>query len=109
MQVWSLLFVLTIGIIFLAMQPYPVLHDYPEWIYQGHIAYSLFSGENPHLAEFFEWVPLPVPNSISQVAIAVLNFFGRVSGVQNSPIPGGNALVVHCYNSVWARFLERIH
>lgn len=56
----------------LVLQPFPVLHDYPEWMYQGHIAWSLASGE-PAFAGTYELVPVPVPNAISHAAIALLN------------------------------------
>ena len=69
-----MLFVVALGVILLVIQPFPVLHDYPEWMYQGHIVYSLLSGENPSLSMLFEWVPVPVPNTISQLAIGMLNF-----------------------------------
>jgi len=41
LQISSVLFVLALGVILLVIQPFPVLHDYPEWMYQGHIVYSL--------------------------------------------------------------------
>ena len=69
-----MLFVLALGVILLVIQPFPVLHDYPEWMYQGHIVYSLLSGENPSLNMLYEWVPVPVPNTISQLVIGLLNF-----------------------------------
>lgn len=69
-----MLFVLALGVILLVIQPFPVLHDYPEWMYQGHIVYSLMSGENPSLNMLYEWVPVPVPNTISQLVIGLLNF-----------------------------------
>jgi len=43
-------------------------------MYQGHIVYSLLSGENPSLNMLYEWVPVPVPNTISQLVIGLLNF-----------------------------------
>lgn len=61
-----------VGVVLLLLQPYPLLHDYPEWMYQGHIAYSLFSGSS-EFTTMYELVPLPVPNAISQTAIALLN------------------------------------
>ena len=68
----AILFVVLVGVVLLLLQPYPLLHDYPEWMYQGHIAYSLFSGSS-EFTTMYELVPLPVPNAISQTAIALLN------------------------------------
>lgn len=58
----------------LVLQVFPILHDYPEWMYQGWIFSQLLSGENSALNERFQLVGYPVPNSISQVAIGLLNF-----------------------------------
>lgn len=70
----AVFFVFALGGILLVLQPFPVLHDYPEWMYQGHIVWSLLSDAD-RFASYFELVPAPVPNAISQVAIALLNVF----------------------------------
>ncbi len=74
LSIASLLFVAIVGYFLLVAQPFPMLHDYPEWMYQGNIAYSLLVDQEGDLATLFEWVPQPVPNALSQIAIAVLNF-----------------------------------
>ncbi len=51
------------------------MHDYPEWMYQGHIVHALFTDSNAALTQRFEWIAAPVPNAISQVAIGALNYF----------------------------------
>ncbi len=51
-------------------------------MYQGHIAWSLLTGGTT-FSSFFELVQVPVPNAISQSAIAVLNVF-------TSPVVAGN-------------------
>ncbi len=61
-----------VGLVLLVWQPFPVLHDYPEWMYQGHIFWSLLSGESTYMG-LYEVVPVPVPNAITQIAIALLN------------------------------------
>ena len=62
------------AVVLLIVQPFPVLHDYPEWMYQGHIAWSLLT-QGTTFSGLFELVPQPVPNALSQSAIAVLNVF----------------------------------
>ncbi len=61
-------------LVLLVLQPFPILHDYPEWMYQGHIVWSLWS-DLPVFADHYELVPVPVPNAISQAGIALLNMF----------------------------------
>lgn len=61
-----------IGFVLLFVQPFPVLHDYPEWMYQGYIVFSFLGGADTFTG-IYELIPVPVPNAISQAAIAVLN------------------------------------
>lgn len=61
-----------IAVVLLLLQPFPVLHDYPEWMYQGHIVYSLITGASRY-ADMYELVNNPVPNALSQAGIALLN------------------------------------
>ena len=70
----TIFFVVALGGVLLVLQPFPILHDYPEWMYQGHIVWALFF-DTDLFASYFELVPVPVPNAISQVAIALLNIF----------------------------------
>lgn len=62
-----------IGYCLLVLQPYPILHDLPEWMYQGWLFRALLSGDAA-VAANFELVAYPVPNSISQVGMGLLNF-----------------------------------
>lgn len=57
----------------LFLQAFPILHDFLEWMYQGWIFAELL-GDNPAVAERFQLVSHPVPNSLSQIAIGLLNF-----------------------------------
>lgn len=70
----TIFFVVALGGVLLVLQPFPILHDYPEWMYQGHIVWALFF-DTDLFASYFELMPVPVPNAISQVAIALLNIF----------------------------------
>ena len=74
LHVASIVFTLAVAVVLLIVQPFPVLHDYPEWMYQGHIAWSLLT-QGTTFSGLFELVPQPVPNALSQSAIAVLNVF----------------------------------
>ena len=67
-----MLFIVIVAVVLLILQPFPVLHDYPEWMYQGHIVWSLIT-DSPTFTEYYELVPVPVPNAISQSAVAALN------------------------------------
>jgi len=67
-----MLFIVAVAVLLLIVQPFPVLHDYPEWMYQGHIAWSLLT-DRTTFTGLYELVPVPVPNAISQAVIAVLN------------------------------------
>lgn len=64
----------TVAFCMLFLQVFPILHDFPEWMYQGWIFAELLGGDNPAVAERFQLVAHPVPNSISQVAIGLLNY-----------------------------------
>ncbi len=74
LHIASIVFVAVVAYILLVVQPFPILHDYPEWMYQGHIVHALLTDSSSALTQHFEWVPIPVPNSISQLAIGALNF-----------------------------------
>lgn len=56
------------------LQTFPILHDFPEWMYQGWIFSALLSGDEPAVAQSFGLVGYPVPNSISQFGIGLLNY-----------------------------------
>lgn len=63
-----------IGYCLLVLQSFPILHDFPEWMYQGWIFSKLISGSEAAIVQNFELVSHPVPNSISQLAMGLLNF-----------------------------------
>ena len=63
-----------IGYCLLVLQSFPILHDFPEWMYQSWIFSKLLSGSDTAIVQGFELVLHPVPNSISQVGMGLLNF-----------------------------------
>ncbi len=69
----SVLVAALIGVLFVALQPFPMLHDFPEWMYQGWLVKELWVANNATVAEQFRLLNYPVPNSISQLGIAALN------------------------------------
>jgi len=71
----SILLVATVGFCLLVVQPFPVLHDYPEWMYQGWLANQLLFGNDASILNLFALAEHPVPNSITQFAVALLNQF----------------------------------
>ncbi len=52
------------------VQPFPILHDYPEWMFQGWLLHSILAGQPDSAYELASW---PVPNSLSQFVLAALN------------------------------------
>ena len=70
----ALSIVATVAFCMLFLQVFPILHDFPEWMYQGWIFAELISGDNAAVAERFQLVLHPVPNSISQISMGLLNF-----------------------------------
>lgn len=79
----SIALVAVVAVCLLYLQPFPVLHDYPEWMYQGWLAHQLLFGD-ANIAAPFALAQYPVPNSMTQVGIAVLNNF-------MSPVMAGKA------------------
>lgn len=55
----------------LVLQPFPLLHDYPEWVYQGWIFQQLLEDQSA-VAVNYQLVKYPVPNSLSQVVVGLL-------------------------------------
>lgn len=55
----------------LAVQPYPALQDFVEWIYQGWVLGELFTG-NPAVEEAFALRGYPVPNVLAQILMGAL-------------------------------------
>lgn len=72
---FSSLLVCAVAFCLLVMQPYPILHDFPEWMYQGFVVGELLAGVQSPVTEAYRLVSHPVPNSISQIAMGLLNFF----------------------------------
>jgi len=81
LHIASIAFIAVVAGVLLILQPFPVLHDYPEWMYQGYIAYSLLTDGTP-FSGLYQFVHVPVPNAISQSVIAALNVF-------TSPVAAG--------------------
>ncbi len=69
----TLTLIAIVGFCFVGVQPFPVLHDFPEWMYQGWIAHQLWSGDDTGVSSLFAFADFPVPNSITQFSIATLN------------------------------------
>lgn len=61
------------GLLFVGLQPFPILHDFPEWMYQGWLVSQLWAPSSAMVSEQFSLVTYPVPNSISQLMIGLLN------------------------------------
>jgi hypothetical protein len=79
----SIAVVAVVAVCLLYVQPFPVLHDYPEWMYQGWLAHQLLFGD-VSAAGTYTLAQYPVPNSMTQFGIAVLNNF-------LSPVMAGKA------------------
>jgi hypothetical protein len=58
-------------LVWLAIQPLPPLQDYEDWVYQGWVGAGLLMRQ-PSVWAKFAIVHYPVPNSASQVLLAVL-------------------------------------
>ena len=72
--IFTLALTLGIAACLLLVQPFPVLHDFPEWMYQGWLLHHLIGGTSDAIAAQYAVAHYPVPNSLSQVAMAALNF-----------------------------------
>ncbi|MGH8489177.1 MAG: hypothetical protein ACREXS_10030 [Gammaproteobacteria bacterium] len=58
--------------VWILASPYPALQDYPEWLYQGHVVAALFKG-SPGAAAAFEFARYPIPNSLTQIMLGLVN------------------------------------
>jgi len=58
--------------VWILASPYPALQDYPEWLYQGYVVAALFKG-SPGAAAAFEFARYPIPNSLTQIMLGLLN------------------------------------
>lgn len=87
---------------FLFLQPFPVLHDLLEWMYQAWIVNQLLLGDLETQAKYV-FVAYPVPNSLSQISIAIMSFI--VSPILATKIWLGMylALVAFVANKLWQR------
>ncbi len=95
LHILSLVLVTAVACCLLWMQPYPILHDYPEWMYQGYLVGQLLAGGNAAITDTFSLVSHPVPNSLSQLAIGLLNLV--VSPVLAGKLWLGAYLVFACW------------
>lgn len=68
----TLLMIGGVALALLVLQPFPVLHDYPEWMYQGWLFGQLLSADTAVTGQY-ALVDHPVPNSLSQFAIGALS------------------------------------
>lgn len=62
---------LAYAIVILSSRHAPLLQDYPDWVYQGVLFQHLISG---HLDAGYVFHTFPVPNSLTTVALGMLNF-----------------------------------
>jgi hypothetical protein len=58
--------------VWIIRQPYPSLQDYLHWAYMGHIFAALIKGD-PIATEAFGFTPHPVPNTVAQLILGLLN------------------------------------
>ncbi len=63
-------YVASVAVMLLGIQPFPILHDYAEWMFQGWLLQSILAGQPDSVYQLASW---PVPNSLSQFALAALN------------------------------------
>lgn len=56
-----------IAFMLLFVQPFPILHDYLEWMYQGWLLGEILGG---HIDNNYQLAAWPVPNSLTQFAVA---------------------------------------
>jgi len=56
LHIASIAFIVAVAAVQLILQPFPVLHDYPEWMYQGHIAHSLLTNGATYTG-LYEFLP----------------------------------------------------
>ncbi len=59
--------------VWVVIQPYPALQDFVEWMYQGYVLNRLMVGDPLAVASHFV-TRYPVPNSMLQYLLALLNF-----------------------------------
>lgn len=101
----ALLCIAGVAACLLVLQRFPMLHDYPEWMYQGWIIHRLLEGHAAVTAAY-EMVTYPVPNSLSQVFVGLL--LTIVNPVTASKIWLGiylvGAVVMCCH--LWLRYQD---
>ncbi len=73
---------------------YPAVMDFTEWLYQAFLIYKGWFVGDFIIREEFYLVAYPVPNSLSQIGMALLNFLG-------DPIFAGRTWLF-LYLTVWA-------
>ena len=71
--VWALLSVGSVVVLFAPR--FPPFYDYPEWVLQGQIVRDLWTGgigSGAPVAQLYALLPVPVPNLVAPVGIALL-------------------------------------
>jgi len=63
-----------IVLLWILASPYPALQDYLEWLYQGHVFAALVKA-NASAVAAFQMALYPIPNSLMQVMLGLLNLF----------------------------------
>lgn len=71
---FTLALTLVLVVCLLVVQPFPLLHDFPEWMYQGWLFHHLMGGTSEAISQQYVIADYPVPNSLSQVVMGGLNF-----------------------------------
>ncbi len=71
--IFTLALTLGLAACLVVIQPFPLLHDFLEWMYQGWLFNQLSTGTDEAIAVQYALVNYPVPNSLSQVAMGLLN------------------------------------
>jgi hypothetical protein len=70
LQLIAVAYVMAVGCVLVIVQPFPILHDYPEWMFQGWLLESILAGQPDGDYQLAGW---PVPNSLTQFALALMS------------------------------------
>ena len=71
--IFTLALTLGLAVCLIVVQSFPLLHDFLEWMYQGWLFNQLIGESAASVPSQFALANYPVPNSLSQVAIGLLN------------------------------------
>ncbi len=89
----------------LVLQPFPLLHDFPEWVYQGWLFKQLLTQDGATGVRY-ALVTYPVPNSLSQAGVGLLTMVLEPATAAKIWLSGylfGAALM--CLN-IWYRYKD---